>query len=85
MRAAELVTNTSAEHTGAYNQQLRDIVVSLTGGCELMPSIPSWLIWLCSTNNRGGAGHNGPNVARDGLFEVPDDAYPRRVRRIRVR
>lgn len=32
VRAAELVTNTPAEHTGAYDQQLRDILASLTGG-----------------------------------------------------
>jgi exonuclease SbcD len=32
VRAAELVMNTPAEHTGAYDQQLRDILVSLTGG-----------------------------------------------------
>jgi len=32
VRAAELVTNTPAEHTGAYDQQLRDILSSLTGG-----------------------------------------------------
>ncbi|PZS37712.1 MAG: exonuclease sbcCD subunit D [Pseudonocardiales bacterium] len=32
VRAAELVTNTPAENTGAYDQQLRDILASLTGG-----------------------------------------------------
>ncbi|MGH3832861.1 MAG: exonuclease SbcCD subunit D [Pseudonocardiaceae bacterium] len=32
VRAAELVMNTPAEHTGAYDQQLRDILTSLTGG-----------------------------------------------------
>lgn len=32
VRAAELVTNTPAEHTGAYDQQLRDILTALTGG-----------------------------------------------------
>ncbi|MGH3780259.1 MAG: exonuclease SbcCD subunit D [Pseudonocardiaceae bacterium] len=32
VRAAELVMNTPAEHTGAYDQQLRDILKSLTGG-----------------------------------------------------
>jgi hypothetical protein len=44
VRVAELLTNTSAEHTGAYSQPLGDILTSLTGGCELMPSISSWLI-----------------------------------------
>jgi exonuclease SbcD len=32
VRAAELVTNTPAENTGAYDQQLRDILGSLTAG-----------------------------------------------------
>jgi exonuclease SbcD len=32
VRAAELVANTPAEHTGAYDQQIRDILTSLTGG-----------------------------------------------------
>ncbi|MGH3763618.1 MAG: exonuclease SbcCD subunit D [Pseudonocardiaceae bacterium] len=32
VRAAELVRNTPAEHTGAYDQQLRDILASLTSG-----------------------------------------------------
>ncbi|HKR51853.1 MAG TPA: exonuclease subunit SbcD [Pseudonocardiaceae bacterium] len=32
VRAAELVANTPAEHTGAYDQQLRDILTTLTGG-----------------------------------------------------
>ena len=32
VRAAELVANTPAEHTGAYDQQLRDILKSLSGG-----------------------------------------------------
>jgi len=32
VRAAELVTNTPAENTGAYDQQLRDILESLTAG-----------------------------------------------------
>jgi exonuclease SbcD len=32
VRAAELVTNTPAEHTGAYDQQLRDVLASLAGG-----------------------------------------------------
>jgi exonuclease SbcD len=32
VRAAELVTNTPAENTGAYDQQLRDILASLTAG-----------------------------------------------------
>jgi exonuclease SbcD len=32
VRAAELVANTPAEHTGAYDQQLRDILAVLTGG-----------------------------------------------------
>lgn len=32
VRAAELVTQTPAEHTGAYDQQLRDILGSLTEG-----------------------------------------------------
>ncbi|MFZ0217801.1 MAG: exonuclease SbcCD subunit D [Candidatus Dormiibacterota bacterium] len=31
VRAAELVLNTPAEHTGAYDQQLRDILTALTG------------------------------------------------------
>jgi exonuclease SbcD len=32
VRAAELVTNTPAQNTGAYDQQLRDILASLTAG-----------------------------------------------------
>ncbi|MDT7596895.1 MAG: repair protein SbcD/Mre11 [Pseudonocardiales bacterium] len=32
VRAAELVANTPAEHTGAYDQQLRDILAVLSGG-----------------------------------------------------
>ena len=32
VRAAELVTNTPAQNTGAYDQQLRDILESLTAG-----------------------------------------------------
>jgi len=32
VRAAELVANTPAEHTAAYDQQIRDILTSLTGG-----------------------------------------------------
>jgi exonuclease SbcD len=32
VRAAELVANTPSEHTGAYDQQLRDILAHLTGG-----------------------------------------------------
>ncbi|HEY6424470.1 MAG TPA: exonuclease SbcCD subunit D [Pseudonocardiaceae bacterium] len=32
VRAAELVANTPAEHTAAYDQQLRDILTALTGG-----------------------------------------------------
>jgi exonuclease SbcD len=32
VRAAELVTQTPAENTGAYDQQVRDIVGALTGG-----------------------------------------------------
>lgn len=35
VRAAELVANTPAEHTGAYDQQIRDILTSLTGGFRI--------------------------------------------------
>ena len=38
VRAAELVANTPAENTGAYDQQLRDILGSLTAGFPTTPS-----------------------------------------------
>jgi len=42
VRAAELVANRTAEHTSAYDQQLREIVGALTAGFRTSASSATW-------------------------------------------
>jgi DNA repair protein SbcD/Mre11 len=73
VRAAELVTNTPAEHTGAYDQQLRDILASLTGGFRT-DAVNLVMAHLTVVNGTWGGGER----KAQSIFEyaVPATVFP---------
>jgi exonuclease SbcD len=73
VRAAELVSNTPAEHTGAYDQQLRDILTSLTGGFRT-DAVNLVMAHLTVVNGTFGGGER----TAQSIFEyaVPATVFP---------
>ncbi|MEN3269390.1 exonuclease subunit SbcD [Pseudonocardia sp.] len=73
VRAAELVTNTPAENTGAYDQQLRDILASLTAGFR-EDTVNLVMAHLTVLNGTFGGGER----AAQSIFEyaVPAAIFP---------
>ena len=73
VRAAELVTSTPAEHTGAYDQQLRDILTSLTGGFRT-DAVNLVMAHLTVLNGTFGGGER----SAQSIFEyaVPATVFP---------
>jgi exonuclease SbcD len=73
VRAAELVANTPAEHTGAYDQQLRDILHSLTAGFR-DDAVNLVMAHLTVLNGKFGGGER----AAQSIFEyaVPATVFP---------
>lgn len=73
VRAAELVANTPAENTGAYDQQLRDILTSLTGGFR-DDAVNLVMAHLTVLNGKMGGGER----TAQSIFEyaVPASIFP---------
>ncbi|HEV7828776.1 MAG TPA: exonuclease SbcCD subunit D [Pseudonocardiaceae bacterium] len=73
VRAAELVANTPAEHTSAYDQQLRDILTSLTGGFRT-DAVNLVMAHLTVLNGKFGGGER----TAQSIFEyaVPATVFP---------
>jgi DNA repair protein SbcD/Mre11 len=73
VRAAELVTNTPAEHTGAYDQQLRDILTALTSGFRT-DAVNLVMAHLTVLNGKVGGGERNAQS----IFEyvVPASVFP---------
>ena len=73
VRAAELVANTPAENTGAYDQQLRDILGSLTGGFR-DDAVNLVMAHLTVLNGKMGGGER----TAQSIFEyaVPASIFP---------
>ncbi len=73
VRAAELITRTPAEHTSAYDQNLRDILRSLTAGFR-DDAVNLVMAHLTVLNGRMGGGER----AAQSIFEyaVPASIFP---------
>jgi exonuclease SbcD len=73
VRAAELVANTPADHTSAYDQQLRDILASLTAGFR-DDAVNLVMAHLTVLNGRMGGGER----TAQSIFEyaVPASIFP---------
>jgi exonuclease SbcD len=73
VRAAELIANTPAEHTGAYDQQLRDILASLTAGFR-DDAVNLVMAHLTVLNGKMGGGER----TAQSIFEyaVPASIFP---------
>lgn len=73
VRAAELVAHTAAEHTGAYDQQLRDIIGALTAGFS-DDGVNLVMAHLTVLNGRFGGGER----TAQSIFEyaVPASIFP---------
>lgn len=73
VRAAELVTNTASDNTSAYDQQLRDILASLTAGFR-DDAVNLVMAHLTVLNGRMGGGER----TAQSIFEyaVPASIFP---------
>ncbi|MDT7707703.1 MAG: repair protein SbcD/Mre11 [Pseudonocardiales bacterium] len=73
VRAAELIARTPAEHTGAYDQQLRDILASLTAGFR-DDAVNLVMAHLTVLNGKMGGGER----TAQSIFEyaVPASIFP---------
>lgn len=73
VRAAELIADTPAEHTGAYDQHLRDILASLTAGFR-DDSVNLVMAHLTVLNGKMGGGER----TAQSIFEyaVPASIFP---------
>lgn len=73
VRAAELIANTPAEHTGAYDQQLREILASLTAGFR-DDAVNLVMAHLTVLNGKMGGGER----TAQSIFEyaVPASIFP---------
>jgi exonuclease SbcD len=73
VRAAELIAQTPAEHTGAYDQQLRDILASLTAGFR-DDAVNLVMAHLTVLNGKMGGGER----TAQSIFEyaVPASIFP---------
>ncbi len=73
VRAAELVAQTPAEHTGAHDQQLRDILAALTSGFD-PDGVNLVMAHLTVTNGKFGGGER----TAQSIFEyaVPASIFP---------
>lgn len=73
VRAAELIASTPAEHTGAYDQQLRDVLAALTAGFR-DDAVNLVMAHLTVLNGRMGGGER----AAQSIFEyaVPASIFP---------
>ncbi len=73
VRAAELIAHTPAEHTGAYDQQLRDILAALTAGFR-DDAVNLVMAHLTVLNGKMGGGER----TAQSIFEyaVPASIFP---------